>query len=341
MKTPKTARWCVVTMMLAAALAGCADQDATATPRNEAAPQAVPARPAPKQDNLKLADGAAASDTPNRDGDDGAGDFANNQRKLIQTGELRLEVAEYGEARAAIDAELKRLGGYVANAEVRHHNDKVSSATLTLRVPQQHFHTFLRGTAASGKVQHEALHTNDVTDAYIDAAARLKNARRLEARLLQLLESKTDGVKDLLEVERELARVRETIERHQGRLKMFDKQVGLSTLKLDLMTREVYAASTPLTLGNSVSRTFSGSLGLLSDAGRGLLLFAVALVPWLLPLLLLGFALIRGFRWLGRKGRAAHDKAQQRAAATAAAMAPQVYPGSQAAAAAAEVAAAA
>ncbi len=269
----------------------------------------------PVNSTTDLASAKPAATAPERSaaGDEEDAPQALTQRKLIQTGELRLEVAAYAAARAAIDAELKRVGGFVANAEVRHHHDKVSSATLTLRVPQRHFHSFLRAAAGEGTVQHESLQTQDVTDVYIDTKARLRNAQRLETRLVQLLNNNTDGVKDLLEVERELARVRETIERHQGRLKMYDKQVNMSTLKLDLITREVYAAAVPATLGERISATFGDSATALGVFGRGILLFAVALVPWLLPLALLGWALVRGVRWLAAKGTAARQRAATRA----------------------------
>ena len=302
--TRKTASLGLTMVVLTAAVMGCQDKADVSTSQPENTPAAAAPRLAAKP--------GEADDRADEDGKR-VRDQVQLGRKLIQTGELHLEVAKYNDARAAIDAELKRLGGFVANAEVQHHNDEVSSATLTLRIPQANFHAFLRDAAATGKVLREQLHTDDVTDAYVDTAARLKNARRLEARMLQLLENKTDGVKDLLEVERELARVRETIERHDGKLKMFDKQVGLSTLKLELRTRQVFAASQPATLGERVSRTFRDSLGALTGFGRGLLLLLVALVPWLLPLLLVGWFCVRGARWLNGKGRAAHERSQQRA----------------------------
>jgi hypothetical protein len=60
--------------------------------------------------------------------------------------------------------------------------------------------------------------------------ARVANHRRLEERLVDLLDERTGDLDDVLAVERELARVREAIERQEGRLRYLSDRVALSTL---------------------------------------------------------------------------------------------------------------
>jgi chaperonin cofactor prefoldin len=225
--------------------------------------------------------------------------MATAQRKLIQTAELHIEVDSYATARRALDKQLKDLGGYVANAEVQHNDGEVSSATLTLRIPSDKLGELVSDAAGYGTVTQEKLDTQDVSDAYYDLSARLRNAKRLEARLLELLAGKTDGIKGLLEVERELARVREQVERMEGQLKRYDQQVSMSTVQLQLSTRRVYAAAAKPSFGEHIANTFGGSLSALKIAGYAVVLFAVALVPWLLPILLAFF----GIRALMRRQR--------------------------------------
>ena len=106
----------------------------------------------------------------------------------------------------------------------------------------------------------------------------------------------------MLEVERELGRVREEIERFQGQLNRFDDQVAMSTVTLKISTRRVFAAGATPSLGERISRTLGGSWQVLVAAGHAVLLIAVALVPWLLPLLLVAFG-IRALakRWQRRQ----------------------------------------
>ena len=70
--------------------------------------------------------------------------------------------------------------------------------------------------------------------AYFDTDARLKNARVMEQRLIDMLKTKTGKVSDLLQVEKELGRVREEIEKMQGELKYRDSQVQFATVTISL-----------------------------------------------------------------------------------------------------------
>ena len=68
----------------------------------------------------------------------------------------------------------------------------------------------------------------------MDVTARIANARRLEERLIDLLATRTGKLQDVLNVERELARVREEIERHEGRLRFLKTRTSLSTLSVSI-----------------------------------------------------------------------------------------------------------
>jgi len=60
----------------------------------------------------------------------------------------------------------------------------------------------------------------------------VNNARRLEDRLITLLNTRTGKLDEVLRVERELARVREEIERYEGRLRYLSSRVATSTLTI-------------------------------------------------------------------------------------------------------------
>lgn len=218
------------------------------------------------------------------------------ERKLIQEAEMHLWVEDYAETKRSIEQRLEDSGGYVDSAEVDHSEGRVLVANLVLRVPAPKLNAFLHGAMGLGRVTHESLGTTDVTTEYYDLEARLVSARKLEARLLELVGAETTEVKDLLEVERELARVRSQIEQLEGRKRMFDGQVAYSTVRLRISTDPVYLASSPPTLLEQVWQTAEGSVRALVGVGRGAVLVAVALAPWL-PLLMLA---VWGVRRVGR-----------------------------------------
>ena len=65
-----------------------------------------------------------------------------------------------------------------------------------------------------GDVTHRDIKAQDVTDEYVDLQARLKNAYAIRDRLNDLLAKAS--VKEALEIEKELGRVTEDIERMEG-----------------------------------------------------------------------------------------------------------------------------
>src|SRR5207248_252852 len=90
-----------------------------------------------------------------------------------------------------------------------------------------------------GELKKQTLGTEDVTKAYLDTDARLKNAHVIEQRLVDMLKTKTGKVSDLLQVEKELGRVREDIEKMQGELKYWDSQVQFATVTVSLAEKEM------------------------------------------------------------------------------------------------------
>lgn len=223
------------------------------------------------------------------------------QRKLIQTAELHVQVDSYASARTAIERDLSEMGGFIADVQVEHRDGSVSYADITVRIPSERLADFLAGTAGAGDVVHETVRSQDITEGYYDTQAHLKNAKRMEARLLSLLDEKADTVTALLEVERELARVRGQIESLEGKIRLWDSQVSLSTVKLRLVTRQVYALSQPPTVMQRLEGALGGSFAALQSFGLGLLVMLVALIPWLVPLGLAGFAVAALVRRVRRR----------------------------------------
>ena len=74
----------------------------------------------------------------------------------------------------------------------------------------------------------------DVGEEYTDLGARASNARRMEARLVEMVATRTGKLSDALTVEQELKRVREEIERYEARLRWLERRASLSTLTVSM-----------------------------------------------------------------------------------------------------------
>jgi hypothetical protein len=153
---------------------------------------------------------------------------------VIRNGQASVEVDKLDPAIAKLRQLAAQLGGYIANSSMSGGRDQVRAATLELKIPAQRFDQALNGLATLGKVESVNATAEDVGEEYVDITARVNNAHRLEDRLIALLATRTGKLQDVLSVERELARVREEIERYEGRLRFLKSRVATSTLSVTI-----------------------------------------------------------------------------------------------------------
>ena len=153
---------------------------------------------------------------------------------IIRTGQASVEVRDADSASTQLRALVERLGGYVANSSLQAGHDQVRTAVLEVKVPAERFEQALTGLQPLGTVELVNVDAQDVGEEFTDLTARIANSRRLEERLVQLLATRTGKLEDVLAVERELARVREEIERVEGRMRYLRARVALSTLTVTL-----------------------------------------------------------------------------------------------------------
>ncbi len=198
------------------------DKEAAARPMGLAAAKVAAATP----QNLARAEQAEA-----KPGETPAPAQAN--RKLIRNATVQLEIVSFDDAVQKITALANEERGYVATTSSEKQANGKLRGTVIVKVLPENLDRFLQKVRGLGELKNQTLGTEDVTKAYLDTDARLKNAHVMEQRLVDMLKTKTGKVSDLLQVEKELGRVREDIEKMQGELKYWDSQVQF----VDLRTR--------------------------------------------------------------------------------------------------------
>ena len=151
---------------------------------------------------------------------------------LIRTGAASIEVEKLDPAIIKVRQLATQLGGYVANSSIAGGRDQIRSATLELKIPAARYDQAVSGLGGIGRVESVNTNVEDVGEEYVDLSARVTNAKRLEERLVGLLATRTGKLEDVLAVERELARVREEIERFEGRLRFLRTRAAVSTLSV-------------------------------------------------------------------------------------------------------------
>jgi len=220
--------------------------------------------------------------------------------KIIYTADLRVVVDDFAKAETAVPKLVEKFGGYVASSDVDRSMGDRLRGTWTVRIPAEKYNDFLAGAGGLGVVEDKSENARDVTAEFVDVQARLTGRRALETRLLELLAERPGELKDVLDLERELARVREEIETAEGRLRYLSNQTAFSTVTLNLREERDYEPPRAPGFGERIATTWENSLEALASFGRGLVLFAVAVAPFALtiglPIALILWWLIRRVR---------------------------------------------
>jgi uncharacterized coiled-coil protein SlyX len=225
-------------------------------------------------------------------------------RKIIYEAEITLTVQEFFASEIAVTKLVKQYGGYFADAYVDRTYGQQLSGRWRIRIPVAQFDPFLEAVSRLGVPESRHQTAQDVTEEFVDLEARISNKKRLEKRIVELLSSSSGKIKDVIEVERELARVRGEIEQSEGRLRYLTDRTEFTTVVVS--TREVRDYVPPETPSflTRMRQTLGHSLLSLRDFGEYVLIATVFMLPWMAVLgVVLGPAM-----WFMRKRNAQRTK---------------------------------
>lgn len=203
-------------------------------------------------------------------------------RQMIRTGEYRFKVEDLDAARQRVTVLVAGMKGYVQGEEVSDWGDR-TALIMRVRLPAAEFDAAANGLQSLGELEQKTIRVQDVTAESVDLEARLGTKRTLEARYGALVEQ-AGKVSELLEVERELGKVRSDIESMEAQKRLLGDQVAMSTMTI---TCTVLTGS-----DNSFFADAGGALGRGWDLFLGFMVGLLAI--W--PFLLLGTAIV----WLVR-----------------------------------------
>lgn len=154
------------------------------------------------------------------------------EKKLIKNGNISFETEDLEKTKANITALINKYGGYISSDSQNFYGN-TKSINLSVRIPAQNFDSILSGISKNvTNFDNKDIRISDVTEQFLDLETRLKNKKELEKKYLDILK-KAKSVKDILDVERELGKLREGIESAEGRLKYLQNQVSFSTLNIN------------------------------------------------------------------------------------------------------------
>lgn len=214
-------------------------------------------------------------------------------RHVIRTGSIEITVKDTRMTVDEVRVLVSNAGGIISNSYIHETREGQYGARLTLRVPEKQFETVLGKLEELGKATNINTELEDVTMHYVDLESRLNNQKAQEKRLAEIL-NMAENVEEVLEVERELFRVRGEIESMSAQLTRLKDLVNYATLNLSVreetIATETISPQAFHNLGNRIMGTLIGSINFILNSASILIIIIAALLPVFILLALIGLA---------------------------------------------------
>jgi hypothetical protein len=202
---------------------------------------------------------------------------------IIRNASLSIVVRDYEAARGELDRIAKSVNGFIGELTAFGARGEAPSLRGTLRVPATRLDEAIAALKKLGDVQQDSLGSDDVTQQWTDLEARLANARASEARLKDVLQNRTGRLSDVLEVEREIARVRGEIEQMEAQRKSLDNAITYAVIRLELTSeRKAEAGTGPVSISTRLRNAIVDGYVAAVERAVSLVVFLAEILPTLI-----------------------------------------------------------
>ena len=209
------------------------------------------------------------------------------ETKIIKLGNLRFQTDDLEQTYNQIQSAVKKYNAVIKN-DSQSNNDYQFSRSINIRIPNQHFDTFIADISKGVKYfDTKEISSQDVTEEYIDVASRIKTKKVLEERYYELLK-KASKVSEMLEIEKKLSEIREEIESKEGRLRYLQNKVSMSTLDITFYKVVPQGRKATVSYGGRIGNAFVSGFNEISN----FFIEALGIWPVIVTLVVL-FILIR------------------------------------------------
>ena len=205
-------------------------------------------------------------------------------RKLIQTVNMRVETDNLDTVLQQIEDRTAQLNGYIESSNIQNgsaYSDKrYRSANITVRIPAENLDAFLDKVGEYTNIVSYQKTVEDVTLSYVATESRMKALQAEETRLLELM-AKAETLNDLLTIEKRLTEVRTELEKVTSALKVLENQVDYATIYLNITeVKEFTDVTEPETVWERIGTGFVKSLKSVGNFLVDLFVFILTTLPY-------------------------------------------------------------
>ncbi len=153
------------------------------------------------------------------------------QQKIIRNADIRFRVSDFKASGEHIQAIVKQFNALMMSSNETKFSGNLEN-NVVIRVPADKFDALIDALVKESIfTDSKNITSQDVTEEFVDAEARLKSKKAVEQRYVELLKQ-ARNVEEIIKVEEQLRVLREEIEAKEGRVKYLNDQVAYSTIRL-------------------------------------------------------------------------------------------------------------
>jgi predicted anti-sigma-YlaC factor YlaD len=194
---------------------------------------------------------------------------------IARTAQLALITNDFVHSRERMEAILKAHHGYVGQLTMSAPGGAGRTLDAALKVPSSELDASMAELKKLGRVETESQSGEEVTQQYVDLVARLANSRNAEQRLTAVLQQRTGKMQDVLEVEKEITRVRGEIEQMEAEQKTLSKRVEFATINVKISEQYKAQLQGPESIGTRLGNAAVAGYRHVADGAMGLAEFGL------------------------------------------------------------------
>lgn len=236
-------------------------------------------------------------------------------QKLIRKVWMEAQTQDMDALLSDVEARIAELDGYVESRDIYNGTSDYGrnrTASLTIRIPAEKLDLFVDRVGEVSNIISHTESTDDVTLSYVSTESRIKALEAEEARLLELV-SVAETLEDLLTLETKLTDIRTELEEHKSQLKLYDSLVSYGTIHLSVEEVREYTVveeeeEAPKTAWQRMGDGFVSSLKALGTGLTEFVIFLVTILPFLIPMAVLGGGILLVLHLKKRKAGKEREK---------------------------------
>lgn len=157
------------------------------------------------------------------------------ERMVAYTVYWDLETEKFNQVVDQIAGIPEKYNGYIVSSYIYKTENQAWTASIILKVPADRLaeaENEIKGIKEARVISYNKT-SQDVTEEFLDLSIRLENKKRLLERMRALL-LKANSVYEAMQVENEIARITEDIERMEGRMRFLQNITSYSQIQITL-----------------------------------------------------------------------------------------------------------